>query len=406
MSNRTVKKLLLFALLLAPLAFGNGCSDIVSGQLLQDVQLPVLDQSVSPASDALRVLFYRKLSLEIGPVQNNRLFVLAHDAVEVNQSVGTAGWIYYLAANETAYFRVQKYSDNFTYVCENGDKHQLHASVSFGAPLALEGGKLANVDVVRVTSETPNAFYDSNYSIVSDEFVVVTKDAIDSAGDRIFKGTMFAKQGDVYYYIGSTGRTQTSDVYPSMRYLACCTSSSCTSNFENVLKPSSCSSSLFSKASFCSSENTLVKHACENDACIPEHVDCEFGCLNGACVDGVKPTCKDFYGENIYRRNSVNGVYQNKTPYAFTNACESYNKVRAFSCVGTAPASRVFDCPLGCSEGKCLEAKEAVSTIPSVEPPLEGKPRQQDYSLVVVVLLLIFAGVGVWVLRLPPQKKK
>jgi hypothetical protein len=280
----------------------------------------------------------------------------------------------------------------------------LHASASTSI-LTLEDGRTVNADVVRVKSETPNAFYDSNYSIASDEFVVVTADAVDSAGERIFKGTMFAKQGDVYYYVGSTGRNELADVYPSMRYLACCTSSNCTSNFESVLKPSSCSSSLFSKESFCSSENTLVKHACEKEACIPERVACDFGCVNGACIDGTKPTCKDFYGEDIYNRNSVNGVYQNKTPYAFTNACESFNKVRAFSCIGNAPASRVFDCALGCSEGACVNAREEVSTTPS-EPPLEGKPAQQDYSPVVIVLLLIFAAVAVWALRLPQQKKK
>lgn len=404
-----MKKLILFALLFAPIAWGNGCSDILSGQMLQNVQLPVLEQTVSPTADVLRVVFFRKLSLEIGPVVNNWIYVMPRDAVELNQTVGNAGWQYYLGSNESGYFRINKNSNWFTYVCESGVKHNLTMAVALGELLALEGGKTVKADVVRVKSSVPDAFYDSNYSVVSDEFIVVTADSVDSGGDRVFKGAMYAKQNEIYYFIDKPGSSELADIYPSLRYLACCSSKNCSTDFESNFKPSSCSASLFSKSSFCSDENTLVKYSCgENDACLPEHAACEFGCVNGTCFDGTRPTCEDFYGENIYVRNSVSGVFQNKTTYAFTNKCESLNKVSVWSCYGGAPVSRVFDCPLGCESGRCVEAQQEASVVPSVQPSVEKQPPAQgeNNALFVIALLIAFAALAWWVLRLPPAQTK
>ena len=403
-----MKKILLLALLFVPFALGNGgCADLVSGQFLQNVQLPVLDQSTSPAADAVRILFYSPLSLDIGAgVRNTRLYVLAHDAVEINNTVGIAGWIYYMAANETAYYHLQKYSGNFTYVCESGVRRALYATASLGETLALEGGRTVLADVVRLKSDSPNSFYDSNYSLASDEFVVVTSNTVDSNGGRVARGTMFAKQGDVYYYVGAPGATETSAAYPSLHYLACCTPSNCTSDFESALKPSSCSSSLFSKNSSCLDGNTLAVRSCAENSCIPQRLNCDYGCANGACIDGTPATCKDFYGENTSVRNFVTGVYQNKTIYEFSNSCESAGKVRAFSCAGTAPTSQVFDCPLGCAEGKCIQAEATASPTPAVEQLLENKPPQPDYTWLAVALLVAVCLLAWWVFHLPTPKKR
>lgn len=405
--NEHVKKtILLLALLLLPLSLAQGCDDIVSGQLLQNVQIPILSQTTSPTADMVRVVFFRKMSLEIGPVVNNWLYVMPSDTIALvdpgyggtpkNQTIGYAGWFYYLALNESGYFRIQTNSSKFSYACENGATLELEATARLGGTLKLDGGRTVVADFVRVKAgET--AFYSSDYFVASDEFVVITRNSTDSAGNVVARGSMFARQDGVYHFVGARGRTELADVYPSMKFLGCCSSGKCSSDFKSELAASSCSSDLFSAKSACLGGNSLgaFPSCSAGNVCVPSIITCKYGCANGSCVDGTEPECRSFYEPSVFVRNSISGVYQNKTQFGFTNACED-GKVRVWSCEGSAPKSATFGCDFGCAAGVCLNktAGVALPSTAAASPPVFKQPLipENGYWLGAGVLVLFTAA--------------
>ena len=112
-------------------------------------------------------------------------------------------------------------------------------------------------------------------------------------------------------------------------------------------------------------DNKLTEFYCiDNNKYGPTHIDCEFGCKDGACIK-VENKCKDTDNFDLSKKGTVTDPV---FPNGLTDYCKDNYNVYEYYCKyfpdvpnqppGYYATSWSFSCPAGCKNGRCVEATE------------------------------------------------
>ncbi|MCK4589516.1 MAG: hypothetical protein KAT77_03675 [Nanoarchaeota archaeon] len=96
---------------------------------------------------------------------------------------------------------------------------------------------------------------------------------------------------------------------------------------------------------YCSG-NELTEYSCEDGVMVMDKLNCDYGCVGGACVEGSSIDC----------RGLRKGEFSKDT----MDYCYNENQMKDYYCTGGQATYQIVDCTFGCDEGHCL-AEERVS---------------------------------------------
>ena len=345
-------------LLLAPFLYAvAGCNDFV---ILADSRNTFVPISLAEEGRYDAVRFVSVFDTSFGTNHSEFLVVAKNNA-------GTAvpdGTIFLPLTNifyaSLFDYVVRQQNNTVAYFCGGSQADTWTIDFFESRSLATSNGTVTGT-FLKVSSYKRNAFaFDYNKS-VSNYFYVL---AVPSGSMKV--GTVFYSTGpDSFEKAAMTG----------VVYVACCTNK-CDD------RGRTCTSNLINADDACVNETTLHDMSCVSDTCIPQNVECAFGCFENGCNSG-KPYCNDAdRGSSIYERGSTEGVDDTYKRFNVTDTCVGGYKLREYVCMGNNLSSNDLDCFYGCSNGACLRPPEPTEITPaSFENPtpiVPEKPRTAE----------------------------
>lgn len=84
----------------------------------------------------------------------------------------------------------------------------------------------------------------------------------------------------------------------------------------------------------------LTEYKCEDNTMAVDKMNCDYGCLNGACLDASDIDCSGLK-KSEFTNDQIDYCYNN-------------NQMKNYFCTGNQASYQIVDCQYGCDQGHCL----------------------------------------------------